>query len=145
MNVHVLYALLALVMCALAGIALLWRRDLWPAVLWAGIAGGVLEVTSEIWYLQDYWRPPTLLGFPAPEDFLYGFGTMALTVCIAPILLRKKYVQRVDAIRTRWPFVVIGLVFFHFIMLAGASSISHPRLLSIWLATILFLWFSIMA
>lgn len=138
LNFHVLYALLALVMCALAGIALLLRRDLWRAALGAGIAGGVLEVTAEIWYLRDYWNPPTLLGFPAPEDFFYGFGTTALTVCIAPILLRKQYVQRVNAGRRRWPFVAIGLAVFHFVLLTGASPLAHSRILSIWMATLVF-------
>lgn len=125
-------------MCALAGVALLIRRDLWRALLWTGIAGGVLEVTAELWYLKDYWNPPTLLGFPGPEDFFYGFGTTALTVCIAPILLRKQYVQRVDTGRRRWPFVTTGLLIFHFVMLTGASPLAHPRVLSIWMATLVF-------
>lgn len=136
--------MLAFAMCALAGVALLIRRDLWPAALWAGIAGGVLEVISEIWYLQDYWAPPTLLASPAPEDFFYGFGTTALTVCIAPILLGKKYVH-VGEDRFRWPWTVGGITLFHFLMFIFMSTSAKPHIVSIWSATALFAWLGILA
>jgi hypothetical protein len=137
MNFHYTYALLALIMCGLAGVAVLVRRDLWPLVRWAGLAGGVLESVSEIWYFQDYWRPPTLLSLPTPEDCCYGFGVTVLSVCVAPILLRKRYVQGTVRSR-RWPATVILLLIFCLFMQAGTASKAQQHLPSIWMAIVIF-------
>lgn len=135
MNFHYTYALLALIMCGLGGIAVLVRRDLWPHVLWAGLAGGALESVAEIWYLQDYWRPLTLLPLPTPEDFCYGFGLTMLTVCVAPIVLRERYVER-EVIGVGWRLTVGLMIAFCLVM--ETMMVSRPRLPSIWTAVALF-------
>ncbi len=134
---HILYAVLALVSCALAALVWLKRRDLGLHMLVAGCAGGGLEVLSEYWYLQDYWHPGTLLGFPAPEDFAYGFGTTAFTIGVVPLLFRAKYTFPVLMLswQMRASYGVASLVGFAIAMQVGQRYTSLP---SIWLATIAF-------
>ncbi|GAA0880338.1 hypothetical protein GCM10009119_33080 [Algoriphagus jejuensis] len=38
--------------------------------------GGIMGVLAEVWYFQDYWRPPTLLGvgIVGIEDYIIGFA-----------------------------------------------------------------------
>jgi hypothetical protein len=78
-----LYLLLAGVENFATGVVLLLRRDLWRAVLAVGVIGGGIEVLSELWYLNDYWQPPTVIPLFI-VDFLYGFATSALAVCAVP-------------------------------------------------------------
>ncbi len=38
--------------------------------------GGIMGVIAEVWYFQDYWRPPTLfgVGIVGIEDYIIGFA-----------------------------------------------------------------------
>jgi len=87
-----LYLYLAGLVCLATFVIWILRPDLRRTIAYAGLAGGIIEVVSEYWYLQDYWAPPSILGFPAPEDFLYGFGVTALAACAVPFWFRRTYV-----------------------------------------------------
>ena len=40
------------------------RPDLSKVVYVTGFVGAGIEAVSEIWYLRDYWNPPSLLPCP---------------------------------------------------------------------------------
>jgi hypothetical protein len=89
---HVLYLALALLMFTAAMLVYAWRSDLRRPILIAGTVGMIIEVGSDLsWYLQDYWRPPTVLPWPVVEDLFFGFGVTALAVCAVPVWCLRRY------------------------------------------------------
>jgi hypothetical protein len=71
------------------------RKDLATAVTKLGLLGGVAGLLSELFYLRDYWRPPTIVGTGriAPEDFLFGFAITSLSVLIYPTLTKQSFTR----------------------------------------------------
>ena len=111
----------------------LMRRDLWRPIMMAGAVGVFLETVSEIWYLQDYWNPPTILPVPTPEDALYGFGATALAACAYPFWFRRHYGPVHEPDRHRTILILLGL------FVLGMWGLSLTPLLSIWSAALLYL------
>jgi hypothetical protein len=83
-----IYLLLSVPFLAATAIIYVLRKDLRRFILKIGILGGITGLISEIWYFQDYWRPPSLFGVAVPsiEDFLFGFGVVALGA-VAPLFI----------------------------------------------------------
>lgn len=91
------YLYLCLGLVQLVGVAVVWvaRRDLRPVIYAAGAAGAIIETGAEVWYLRDYWRPPTITPWvtihgqrwPLIEDAIYGFGVTALAACAVPFVV----------------------------------------------------------
>ena len=51
-----------------------WRKDLRKEMLFISIPFGIIGLSFNIIYVQDWWNPLTITGtIPAIEDFLYGF------------------------------------------------------------------------
>lgn len=131
-----MYALLALATLVPPAITWWQRPDLRTPMMVAGVAGGVLEVLGEVWYLQDYWHPGTLLGFPAPEDFVYGFGTTAFTVAVIPLMTGWCYSRPLASWPSQLTRYLAFLTIFSVAMQVGMWCTPLP---SIWIACIVFL------
>jgi len=135
---HLLYLVLGCIHLAVALAIYAKRPDLRRTIITMGSIGGFVEVMSEVWYEKDYWHPLTVVqGWPAPEDFIYGFGVTAMAVCVAPVLVSCTYVP--DNPSDKRPFKNIGTAYtatmiaasFAAFMMVGFS-IEFP---SIWNAT----------
>lgn len=57
--------------------------------------GGLAGLISEMWYFNDYWRPPTLLGNSkiSIEDFLFGFSFTGIAALVYKVIVRKRPIQ----------------------------------------------------
>ena len=136
-----MYLLLASVICFGALVVCVTRPDLRGVVVRAGWVGAVIEAVSEAWYLQDYWQPLTLLPWPTPEDLLYGFGVTALAACAVPFWLNCQYEPSQDANR-KWGLATTLALGFGLTMTTAERFHLVP---SIWVATLIFLVFGLVA
>ena len=103
------------------------RPDLRRYILKVGILGGIAGILSELWYLQDYWRPPMLLGtgHPSVEDFLFGFGVVAFTATLHKVIFRSSPPVRKAGARRRGVILLISALLALLILtsLIGINSI----------------------
>jgi len=66
------------------------RRDLRRPMLIMSIAVAPLGPLSEIWYLQDYWKPVTLTGTAVGvEDVIGGFAIGGIAAALYPVVANK--------------------------------------------------------
>ena len=71
-------------------------------VLVAGALVAPLGPASELWFLADYWKRPTLLGTRISiEDVLFGFAIGALSICLPYIILRIGIDLRFEKLRAK--------------------------------------------
>src|SRR5690606_17768812 len=54
--------------------------------------GGIMGVIAEVWYFQDYWRPPTLfgVGIVGIEDYIIGFAMFGVGGYIQSSFTKKE-------------------------------------------------------
>lgn len=120
------YALLGLAV-ALPAMLLAFRAHLMPGILLLGLLGGITGPLSEFFYFRDYWLPPTSvgLGVVSPEDFLFGFGILILSIVIYPALTGKRLQSHTPPRRSLYLiFLLIGvtaMIIFNYIL--GINSI----------------------
>ncbi len=131
---HFTYLLLGCMVCLGALVVFVVRPDLRRPIITTGLIGASVEAVAEIWYLQNYWRPPTILPWPTPEDLLYGFGVTALATCAVPFWFRRRYEPRTGS-TAREGWVVFPLVVFCLTMTSLGQASTLP---SIWTATLVF-------
>src|SRR3989344_5394365 len=83
------------------------RKDLRREMIMVSIITGAIGPISELWYLQDYWKPETFTGTSIGlEDFLFGFFIGGIARVIYEEIFGKKYAKRKDR-RHHWPLFVI--------------------------------------
>jgi hypothetical protein len=128
------YLLLGGLVCLGALVVFAVRPDLRRPIVTTGLIGAAVEAVAELWYLQDYWRPPTLLPWPTPEDLLYGFGVTALATCAVPFWLRRQYVPYTGP-RTHRGWAAVPLCGLGATLLIGYL---FPIVPSIWVVAIAF-------
>ncbi len=98
------------------------RKDMWTMSLLFGICGPL----SEIWYLQDYWKPQTFTGTRIGiEDFLFGFfiGGIASVIYLEVF---NKHLARYTSTHRRTRFSLSFLAIFIFLIsfyILGLNSI----------------------
>lgn len=148
MNTYI-YLLLSVPFLIATAVIYICRKDLRRFILKVGILGGIFGVISESWYFQDYWRPPSLfgVGVPSIEDFLFGFGVVALGI-VAPLFILRQKRPASSKHSVRRALLIVGIVvallivlsaFFHinsivssciiFVGIAGFGLIQYPHLL----------------
>ncbi|OOG72202.1 lycopene cyclase domain-containing protein [Algoriphagus sp. A40] len=54
--------------------------------------GGIMGIIAEVWYFQDYWKPPTLfgVGIVGIEDYIIGFALFGVGGYIHSSFTRKE-------------------------------------------------------
>ncbi|MGH2722428.1 MAG: lycopene cyclase domain-containing protein, partial [Actinomycetota bacterium] len=63
------------------------------------LVGAAAGLVSEVWYFRDYWRPPTTLdptgrlGWPSPEDALFGFTVAGVAFAANKVVFRRRLVE----------------------------------------------------
>ncbi len=128
-----LYLSLAGLVCLGSLVVAITRPDLRRPIMIAGLAGGLIEAVSELWYFHDYWHPPTLLAFPTPEDLLYGFGVTALAVCAVPFWFNGRY-QRIGRSPSGQTRTIAIIAFTGFAAAIMTTAVWTGWLSSIWAA-----------
>lgn len=105
------YLFLALAFSAAALLLLLVRRDFVRAAPKFAAIGAVAGVLVELLYLQDYWRPPTLLGEAriSLEDVVVGAALMVIVVFAYPTLKGKVFVHSKSSRPQKKTFYVLAL------------------------------------
>lgn len=91
----------------------LHRKDLRQELLLVSIVIGIIGPISELWYLQDYWRPETFNGWTiGVEDFLFGFFIGGIGSVIYEELFGKHFTKRLDRTHHwRWFLIPIVILF----------------------------------
>ncbi len=92
-----------------------------------GFYGGVIAMATEHIFIKDYWVPPPITGiegFYVPEDFLYGFLLIGITVTLYDLFFKVKKEQIYTKQRVlSYLFVVLILgSFFLFVQYYGLIS-----------------------
>jgi hypothetical protein len=119
-----------------------WHNSLVRAAVTVGAIGAVWEIISEYWYLQDYWRPVTVLPWPSLEDAIYGLGVTGLTACVAALIWPRPW--RPGALTWRWDGLpgttAVGQLLMLFVPYIAVMQLAHlGHVPSIWTATAFFL------
>ncbi len=105
-----------------------YRRDVRSEIWWVSLITGIIGPISELWYLQDYWRPETFNGWPIGiEDFLFGFFIGGISAVIYEEISGKRFLKTLDKRRhwARYLLLLIAVCFglFHVLFLFGINSI----------------------
>ncbi|MGH2687366.1 MAG: lycopene cyclase domain-containing protein, partial [Actinomycetota bacterium] len=75
------------------------RPDLRGPLVKISLVGAAAGLVSELWYYRDYWRPPTVLdatgrlGWPSPEDVLFGFTVAGVGFAANKVAFRRHLVE----------------------------------------------------
>ena len=75
------YAYLILSLLYLLAWAVVFIKSPWKSgMVKVGLVGGLMGIVAEVWYFEDYWKPPTLfgVGIIGIEDFIIGFAMFGL-------------------------------------------------------------------
>ncbi len=101
--------------------------------------GGLAGLISEMWYFNDYWRPPTLLGNSkiSIEDFLFGFSFTGIAALVYKVIVRKRPIQAKSRKKLFLLFFIIG--FLSLLLFSNLLKIN-----SIFVSSIAFLAFSML-
>lgn len=109
-------------------ILFLHRKDFRKEILIVSFIIGIAGPVSELWYLQDYWRPETFNGWPIGiEDFLFGFLLGGISSVIYEEVFGQHYVKRKDrSHHWSWfllPVAALFLFSFNLLFFIGINSI----------------------
>lgn len=72
---------------------LIFIKNPWKSgMIKVGAVGGIMGVIAEVWYFNDYWRPPTLfgIGIVGIEDYIIGFALFGVGGYIHSSFTRKE-------------------------------------------------------
>ena len=75
------------------------RPDLRGPLVRISLVGAAAGLVSELWYFRDYWRPPTILdatgrlGWPSPEDALFGFTVAGVAFAANKVVFRRRLAE----------------------------------------------------
>src|SRR3989344_7433243 len=92
MDYQYFYSIWALIFFAVWLALFLHRRDLRGAMLFISIVFGIGGIIGQVVFLEDWWRPLTLLGTPIGiEDFIIGFSIGGIASVIYIELYHLKF------------------------------------------------------
>lgn len=106
----------------------LFRKDLRKEMLIVSGIGGCAGPISQLWYVQDYWKPQTVTGTTVGiEDFLFGFLIAGISAVLYEELFGKHFAKRTDR-RHHWsmfavPLLGVFLFSFNVLFFLGINSI----------------------
>jgi len=81
----------------------LLRPDLRRPMLIFSLLITPLGPFSEVWFLKDYWRRPTITGYPiSVEDAIFAFASAGIVYGIYKIFFRMNVVQGDEASGRAW-------------------------------------------
>lgn len=104
------------------------RKDLRKQMLLVSFLGGLAGPLSELYYLQDYWRPLLFTGWKIGiEDFLFGFFIAGIAAVFYEEVFGKRFAKR----KTRknnflWlviPLLALFTITFNGLFFLGLNSI----------------------
>ena len=85
------------------------RPDLRRRMLIFSLIITPLGPLSEVWFLRDYWRRPTITGYPISiEDAIFAFAIGGIAYSIYKVFFNMMAVQSEDQPRRGW----LGIAFF---------------------------------
>jgi hypothetical protein len=73
----------------------IFRKDLRHKILVLGIFGATFGSLTQLWSVQDYWRPQTITNTVIGiEDLIFGFGAFAIWGIIYELAFGKHFARR---------------------------------------------------
>jgi hypothetical protein len=79
------------------------RPDLRRRMLIFSLIITPLGPLSEIWFLRDYWRRPTITGYPISiEDVIFTFAIGGIAYSIYKLFFKMTLIQSADQPRRTW-------------------------------------------
>src|SRR5690349_1515299 len=89
------------------------RPDLRRQMLLFSLIIAPLGPLSEIWFLKDYWRRPTITGYPISiEDVIFAFASGGIAYSIYKVFFNRNAVQRDESARRTWLVIAYFLLTF---------------------------------
>ena len=122
------------------------RKDLHKEMFIVSLLVGIVGPISELWYLKDYWRPETFMGWPIGiEDFLFGFFIGGISSVIYEELIGKKHSNRLNRTHHWSLFLipVVGILLFVFNVLFFYFQINsiYASIITFFLLALIILYF----
>ena len=100
------------------------RQDLRRQMLIFSLIITPLGPLSEFWFLKDYWRRPTVTGYPIGiEDAIFAFASGGIAYAIYKIFFNTTVIPVAEAARRPW--LVIAYVLITFLPLLIFTDLLH--------------------
>jgi hypothetical protein len=100
------------------------RQDLRRQMLIFSLIITPLGPLSEFWFLKDYWRRPTVTGYPIGiEDAIFAFASGGIAYAIYKIFFNTTVIPSAEAARRPW--LVIAYVLITFLPLLIFTDLLH--------------------
>jgi len=100
------------------------RQDLRRQMLSFSLIITPLGPLSEFWFLKDYWRRPTVTGYPIGiEDAIFAFASGGIAYAIYKIFFNTTVIPGAEAARRPW--LVIAYVLITFLPLLIFTDLLH--------------------
>jgi len=128
MDIKYSYLGYSLIFLLVWGIFYILRPDLRHKMLLFSLIITPMGPLSEIWFLKDYWRRPTITGSPISiEDAIFAFAIGGIAYAIYKVVFNVTAVQSKDQPRPVWMviafFVITFIPLLLFTDLLGVNSI----------------------
>src|SRR5690349_20955041 len=89
------------------------RQDLRRQMLIFSFIITPLGPLSEFWFLKDYWRRPTVMGYPIGiEDAIFAFASGGIAYAIYKIFFNTTVMQGDEASKRPWLVIAYVLITF---------------------------------
>lgn len=99
-------------------IIFIFRKDLRYKLIVTGLVGGIAPLITEPTFLNDYWKPPTILGIGkvSIEDIILGASIIGMSSTCCETILKKKLVKKFNTkLILSLSYYLAGLfIFFYF-------------------------------
>jgi hypothetical protein len=93
------------------------RRDLRAKMLLSSLLIAPLGPISEIWYLRDYWHPPTITEyFIAIEDLIFSFALGGVTFSLYKFFFHTTFTLGSPWPRRHWLMVLFAAMVLAFLL-----------------------------
>ena len=90
MDIRFSYIIYSFIFLVIWLVLFLIRRDIRRRMLLFSLIASLMGPLSEFWFLKDYWKRQTILGYPLGiEDLLFAFAIGGITYSIYKILFKK--------------------------------------------------------
>jgi hypothetical protein len=113
MDIKYSYLGYSLIFLAIWIIFYILRPDLRRRMLIFSLIITPLGPLSEVWFLRDYWRRPTITGYPISiEDAIFAFAIGGIAYSIYKVFFNMTAIQSQDQPRRAWLVIAFFIITF---------------------------------
>jgi hypothetical protein len=111
MDIKYSYLGYSLIFLLLWAVFYILRPDLRRRMLWFSLIIAPLGPLSEFWFLKDYWRRPTITGYPISiEDVLFSFAIGGIAYSIYKVFFKMSVVEDHESPPQAWLVVAFLII-----------------------------------